>query len=66
MATPLAGHNPSTAELLELDKPRRRRRARRARPVVVELCDRCGGTTSSYSRFFCAACHFAGWWGQWA
>jgi hypothetical protein len=65
MAPPLVGRDTSAAELFQLDKPRRRRRRRQ--PVgVTRPCVDCGATTTSYSRFYCAACHFRGWWGEWA
>jgi primosomal protein N' len=36
------------------------------RKVVVRACDGCGGRVTSHARFLCAACHFRGWWGEWA
>jgi len=39
---------------------------RRARlEVTTEPCPVCGETTTSVTGFFCAGCHFAGWWGRW-
>jgi hypothetical protein len=28
-------------------------------------CPQCGETTTSVSNYFCAGCHFRGWWGRW-
>lgn len=33
--------------------------------VVVRPCRNCGEEATSYSRFLCARCHFANWWGAW-
>jgi hypothetical protein len=33
--------------------------------LVTRPCRSCGETTSSVTRYFCAGCHFAGWWGRW-
>lgn len=35
------------------------------REVRVRECGHCGGTVTSAAGFFCAACHFTGWWGEW-
>jgi hypothetical protein len=42
--------------------------APRREPAVITTrpCRKCGETTSSASGYFCAGCHFAGWWGKWA
>jgi hypothetical protein len=41
--------------------PRRRPRLK----VTTRPCPVCGETTTSVTNYFCAACHFQGWWGQW-
>ena len=33
--------------------------------IRTRTCTACGEETSSASRYFCAGCHFAGWWGRW-
>jgi len=30
--------------------------------INTRRCSDCGGPTTSLTRYFCAACHFAGWW----
>jgi hypothetical protein len=33
--------------------------------IRIRTCTACGEETSSATRYFCAGCHFAGWWGRW-
>jgi hypothetical protein len=35
------------------------------KPIRVRPCPRCGEQTSSSSNYFCAGCHFRGWYGRW-
>jgi len=47
-------------------RPRRRKRRRDQLVIRTAACPDCGETTSSVARYFCAGCHFAGWWGRWS
>jgi hypothetical protein len=38
----------------------------RQKPIRTRPCPHCGEVTASASGYFCAGCHFAGWWGRWA
>jgi hypothetical protein len=42
---------------VELERP--------SQPIKTRPCRVCGATTTSVSNYFCADCHFRGWWGQW-
>jgi hypothetical protein len=55
----------AAAELLGIAKPRRRRHQVKT-VFTLRECGQCGGAVTSAAGFFCAACHFDGWWGKWA
>jgi hypothetical protein len=42
------------------------RSRKRREPIRTRPCPVCNETTTSAALFFCAGCHFAGWWGRWA
>lgn len=33
--------------------------------IIRRPCPVCGEITTSASKYFCANCHFGGWWGRW-
>jgi hypothetical protein len=46
--------------------PRWRLVPRKLKPLKVRPCPECGEATTSASWFYCAGCHFKGWWGRWS
>jgi hypothetical protein len=37
----------------------------RERGILTRPCSDCGEPTTSITNYFCASCHFSGWYGRW-